>query len=243
VFPEDAACNGSGNPNDPYLYPDLDPDADGKKASRALKRSIDVAGSLCALIFAAPLLLIIAAAIKLTSRGPVLFCQQRVGQHGRWFTFLKFRSMHSSCDPAVHQEYVTSLITEDIAAEKTEDGRPRVFKLTNDPRITPLGRFLRKSSLDEWPQFFNVLKGDMSLVGPRPAIPYEVECYSAWHRQRVLAVKPGITGLWQITGRSRMPFSDMVRLDLRYARTWSPWLDLKILLQTPRAVILGDGAY
>jgi len=118
-----------------------------------------------------------------------------------------------------------------------------VYKLTKDPRITRVGGFLRKTSLDEIPQFLNVLRGEMSLVGPRPPVPYEVESYDFWHRRRVLEAKPGITGLWQVKGRSRVKFDDMVRLDLQYARTWSPWLDVKILLQTPGAMVIGEGAH
>jgi lipopolysaccharide/colanic/teichoic acid biosynthesis glycosyltransferase len=118
-----------------------------------------------------------------------------------------------------------------------------VYKIVNDPRVTPTGRFLRRSSLDELPQFFNVLKGDMSLVGPRPPLPYEFERYSSWHRRRVLEVKPGLTGLWQVYGRSRTNFDEMVRLDLQYASQWSLWLDLKILLKTPIAVAFGGGGY
>ncbi len=118
-----------------------------------------------------------------------------------------------------------------------------VYKITNDPRITPLGRFLRKTSLDELPQFINVLKGEMSLVGPRPPIPYELENYDAWHRHRLLGKKPGITGLWQVKGRSKTTFDSMVRLDLQYIREWSLWLDVKLLLQTPLAVLRGKGAY
>ena len=118
-----------------------------------------------------------------------------------------------------------------------------VFKMTIDPRVTKIGRILRRTSLDELPQFINVLKGDMSLVGPRPPIPYEVDGYQTWHRSRILEAKPGITGLWQVNGRSRVTFDEMVRLDLTYARTWSLWLDIKILLQTPGAVLRGDGAY
>ena len=118
-----------------------------------------------------------------------------------------------------------------------------VYKITNDKRVTPIGKFLRRTSLDELPQFINVLRGEMSLVGPRPAIPYELAVYKTWHRRRVLEVKPGITGLWQVTGRSRVKFDDMVRLDLRYATSWSPWLDFKILMRTPMAVIKGSGAY
>ena len=243
VFPEDSGGNGNGNPSDPILYPDLGSDMDRKRGSRILKRSMDIAGSLFALLFHAPLLLAIAAAIKLTSKGPVFFRQHRVGQYGRKFTFLKFRSMHVASDQTVHKEYMQSFIAGTNGCEQAAGSRPSVFKLTNDSRVTPVGNFLRRMSLDELPQFFNVLKGEMSLVGPRPAIPYEVECYDIWHKQRLLAVKPGITGLWQVGGRSRTKFSDMVRLDLQYASSWSPWLDIKILLQTPRAVILGEGAH
>ncbi|MGC2230023.1 MAG: sugar transferase, partial [Candidatus Acidiferrum sp.] len=123
------------------------------------------------------------------------------------------------------------------------EGKPAVFKITNDPRVTPIGRFLRKTSLDELPQFWNVLRGEMSLVGPRPPVPYEFKIYNIWHRRRVLEVKPGVTGLWQVSGRSRMSFDDMVRLDLRYTQSWSLWLDVKILMATPRAVLTGEGAY
>ena len=118
-----------------------------------------------------------------------------------------------------------------------------VFKIQKDPRVTPIGRFIRKSSLDELPQFWNVLRGEMSLVGPRPPLAYEFRAYEVWHRRRVLEIKPGITGLWQVEGRSRTRFDDMVRLDLKYARAWSIWLDLKILAQTPAAVIHGEGAH
>jgi lipopolysaccharide/colanic/teichoic acid biosynthesis glycosyltransferase len=210
--------------------------------SHLIKRCVDIAGSLTAILFAAPVFLTIAAVIKLTSKGPILFRQKRVGQYGRTFTFLKFRSMYLNNDPAIHEDYVKRLIAGSVDSNAGPGGRS-VYKLTNDPRITPVGRFLRKTSLDELPQFFNVLSGGMSLVGPRPPIPYEVECYDIWHKRRLLAVKPGITGLWQVTGRSRNTFDEMVRLDLRYAKSRSLWLDLKILLQTPRAVVLGDGAY
>jgi len=172
----------------------------------------------------------------------VLFRQKRIGEHGTPFTFLKFRSMYVNNDSSEHREYVRQLI-EGKADKKPANGNGAgVFKLTNDPRITPVGKFLRRSSLDELPQLLNVLHGEMSLVGPRPPVPYEVEAYATWHRRRLLEAKPGITGLWQVYGRSRVEFDDMVRLDLRYARECSPLLDLKILLQTPKAVIGGDGA-
>lgn len=145
--------------------------------------------------------------------------------------------MYLSCDPLPHQDYVQAFIA--------NKGAPRngVYKLTHDTRVTSLGRILRKTSLDELPQFWNVLRGEMSLVGPRPPLPYEFEKYAPWHRRRVLEAKPGMTGLWQVSGRSRTSFNEMVRLDLRYARHKSFWLDLKILLRTPQAVLSGKGAY
>jgi len=216
-----------------------------KRASLGVKRLIDIAGSLTALIFLSPVMLAIAIAIKLTSSGPVLFRQTRVGQYGKRFTFLKFRSMHVNNDRSIHENFVKSFIAGKPEAGKSNGNGTTVqvqYKLRADPRVTPIGRFLRKSSLDELPQFLNVLLGEMSLVGPRPPVPYEVARYSVWHRRRLLVVKPGITGLWQVEGRSRVKFDDMVRLDIRYARSWSLWLDLKILAQTPYAVLTGTGA-
>jgi lipopolysaccharide/colanic/teichoic acid biosynthesis glycosyltransferase len=134
------------------------------------------------------------------------------------------------------------MITRELDRDKSERNQG-VYKLTSDKRITRLGKFLRRTSLDELPQFINVLRGDMSLVGPRPPIPYELAAYQTWHRRRLLEVKPGITGLWQVTGRSTVDFDEMVRLDLRYATSWTPWLDLRILIRTPAAVIKGSGAY
>jgi lipopolysaccharide/colanic/teichoic acid biosynthesis glycosyltransferase len=151
----------------------------------------------------------------------------------------KFRTMKVNADPRIHQEYVEKFIQSNQAATS---GNGAVFKLQNDPRVTPVGNFLRRSSLDELPQFWNVLRGEMSLVGPRPPLPYEVARYKQWHRRRVLEAKPGITGLWQVTGRSRTTFDEMVRLDLRYARSHSVWTDLNILLATPKAVFSGKGA-
>ncbi len=204
---------------------------------------MDVTGSLVALLIFAPLLLVIAFAVKLTSKGPILFRQRRVGQHGEPFVFLKFRSMYVGNNASIHQEYVKKLIAGKAEKHPSNGNGAGVYKLTKDPRVTPIGAFLRKTSLDELPQFFNVLRGDMSLVGPRPPVPYEVEAYDVWHRCRLLEAKPGITGLWQVNGRSRVKFDDMVRLDLQYARTWSPWMDIKILLRTPGAVVLGEGAH
>jgi len=245
VFPEDPSFeNGDGHADDTKLdlYPDLQPENDKKKAARLVKRLVDLCGSLAALTLLSPLFLAIAAAIKLTSKGPTLFKQTRIGQYGKPFTFLKFRSMYFLNDPKVHQEYVKRLIAGKPDARQA-GGNGDGYKLHHDPRVTPLGRFLRRTSLDELPQFLNVLRGEMSLVGPRPPIPYETEVYDIWHRRRFFEVKPGITGLWQVKGRSRVTFDEMVRLDIQYMRNWSLGLDLKILLETPRAVFFGKGAH
>ncbi len=241
VFPEHSS--GGKQDHDFTMYPDLSDRHLPRRGERLLKRFIDVIGSLLALLALSPVMGMIALLIKLTSRGPVLFRQQRLGLHGTSFTFLKFRSMYENNDPKVHEEYVKRLIAGKGDLKQSNGSSDGVYKLTNDSRITPLGKFLRKTSLDELPQFFNVLKGEMSLVGPRPPLPYEFDSYRIWHKSRVLEVKPGITGLWQVKGRSKTTFDEMVRLDLSYARRWSIWLDLKILLQTPKAVCSGDGAY
>jgi len=242
VFPDDWDSQNLDRPSNPTLYPDLEKRQKSNRVGRATKRLIDVLGSLLLLTLLSPVFFIVAAAIKLTSRGPVLFQQKRIGEHGTPFTFLKFRSMYTNNDSSEHQEYVRQLIAGQAEKKSANGNGEGVFKLTNDPRITPVGRMLRRSSLDELPQLINVLRGEMSLVGPRPPVPYEVEAYATWHRRRLLEAKPGITGLWQVEGRSRVEFDDMVRLDLRYARDCSPLLDLKILLQTPKAVMGGDGA-
>ena len=242
VFPDDWDSQDQERPSNPTLYPDLEKRQESNRLGRATKRMIDVLGSLLLLAILSPVFFMIAAAIKLTSRGPVLFQQKRIGEHGTPFTFLKFRSMYMNNDSSEHKEYVRQLIAGQAEKKSANGNGTGVFKLTNDPRITPVGRMLRRSSLDELPQLINVLRGEMSLVGPRPPVPYEVEAYATWHRRRLLEAKPGITGLWQVYGRSRVEFDDMVRLDLRYARDCSPLLDLKILLQTPRAVMSGDGA-
>jgi len=243
LFPEEWNQEGLQRPSNPMLYPDLTRRDDSKRALAAVKRVMDVAGSLAALIAFAPFFLIIAALVKLTSQGPVFFRQQRIGQHGVPFTFLKFRSMRNGNDASVHKEYVRKLIAGEADQKPVEgNGNGGIYKLTNDKRITKVGAFLRRTSLDELPQFINVLRGEMSLVGPRPAIGYEVEAYDVWHRRRILEAKPGITGLWQVEGRSRVKFDDMVRLDLRYANNWSPWMDVKILLRTPVAMFFTEGA-
>ena len=238
-FPDEWDHENSGRPNNPVLYPDLISATSSQRSLLVIKRAMDIVGSAMLVILCAPLLLITALAVKLSSRGPVLFRQDRVGQYGRRFTFLKFRSMRADNDPSVHKEYVTKLIAGQAERMPSRAAGEGVYKLAQDTRITRIGRFLRKTSLDELPQLLNVLRGDMSLVGPRPPIPYELAAYQTWHRRRLLEVKPGITGLWQVTGRSRVKFDDMVRLDLRYAMSWSPWLDVKILARTPGAVIKG----
>jgi len=196
----------------------------------ALKRLIDIVVSGGLLILLAPLLLAIALLIKWDSPGPVLFRQKRVGRAGQMFTVLKFRSMRSGAE---HEQY--------HLLRQNEASGP-LFKIRHDPRVTRVGRWLRRLSLDELPQLYNVLRGEMSLVGPRPAIPAEVEQYQEWHRRR-LDVSPGMTGLWQVSGRSELTFDEMVMLDLFYADNWSLGLDFKILLRTIPTMLLGTGAY
>ena len=236
VFPEE--WDQESTHGNPALYPDYVNRNEAQKAGRIAKRLMDIAGSAAALAILSPVFLLVAALVKLSSKGPILFQQQRLGQFGKPFTFLKFRSMYANNDRKIHQEFMRRVIKGDHNAGS--DGGKSVYKMVNDPRITKIGWILRRTSLDELPQFINVLKGEMSLVGPRPPIAYECKEYDIWHRRRVLEVKPGITGLWQIKGRSRVRFDDMVRLDLQYVRTWSLWLDLQILAQTPRALFSDD---
>jgi exopolysaccharide biosynthesis polyprenyl glycosylphosphotransferase len=242
LYPEDWDPETPERPGNPTFYPDLLDRDEEQKHRRITKRVMDVIGSGIALLLLSPVFAIIALLVKLSSKGPVIYRQRRLGQFGETFELLKFRSMRVDTDASIHQEFMKSVIagTHDGNAA---DGEKPVYKMTDDPRITPIGKFLRRSSLDEFPQFFNVLKGDMSLVGPRPPLAYEYEEYKIWHRRRVLEAKPGITGLWQVKGRSRVRFDDMVRLDLEYVRTWSLWLDIQILAKTPRAVLLGDDAF
>lgn len=194
-----------------------------------IKRIIDIAGSLVGLILFSPFFLAISIAIKRDSPGPVLFKQIRLGKDGKPFQFYKFRSMYIDADDRIHKEYLRQLIKNGKAAKN--GGEEGVFKIVNDPRVTKVGKFLRRTSLDEFPQLINVLKGDMSLVGPRPALPYEFEEYSSWHKRRV-RVLPGLTGLWQVSGRSAVTFDDMVALDLYYIENMSPWFDIQIILKT-----------
>ncbi len=243
LYPDDWDHEKPGRPSNAALYPDLISRDKGKRTVLVVKRVIDILGSATMLILCAPLFAVIALVIKFSSKGPVFYRQMRVGRYGQTFTFLKFRSMYVDNDCGVHKEFVMRLIASHPASKGQSESEQSVYKLTNDKRITRVGRILRRTSLDELPQFLNVLMGDMSLVGPRPPIPYELAAYQTWHRRRLLGVKPGITGLWQVMGRSSVRFDEMVRLDLRYASTWTPLLDFKILLRTPRAVIKGTGAY
>jgi exopolysaccharide biosynthesis polyprenyl glycosylphosphotransferase len=207
--------------------------------ARILKRSFDLIFSALAILLLLPLWLIIALLIKLDSRGPVFYTQERVGMDGRLFLLYKFRTMKAGADSDLHREYQKAFIAGRAEANVGNDSKP-TYKLLADPRITRIGKLLRRTSLDEVPQLLNVLLGDMSLVGPRPPIPYEVEAYELWHRKR-LDMKPGLTGLWQVSGRNRLPFEEMVRLDLFYIENWSLLLDLKIILRTGFVMIGREG--
>ena len=242
IFPETWDKNSSGWVADSKLYPDLKRRGSRKRLPLVIKRAIDIVGSGALLLMLSPFLAAIVALIKLTSKGPVIYKQERLGQFGARFMCLKFRTMYANNDPKIHQDYVQQFIAGKDGLNKSEGSDKPVYKLVKDPRVTFIGGFLRKTSLDELPQFWNVLRGDMSLVGPRPPVPYEFEVYDIWHRRRVLEIRPGVTGLWQVSGRNRTKFDEMVRLDLRYCQTWSIWLDLKILIATPRAVFNGGGA-
>jgi lipopolysaccharide/colanic/teichoic acid biosynthesis glycosyltransferase len=202
-----------------------------------LRRGFDFVFALVAVILLSPLLLALTLAIRSSSPGPALFRQRRVGHGQREFTLFKFRSMRFDADPRGHREYVTAL----IKGQQANGGRKDLYKLAVDDRITPVGRWIRKWSLDELPQLFNVIAGDMALVGPRPAIAYEVEEYPSWYLKR-FAVKPGLTGLWQVSGRNERTYEEMVRLDIEYAERRSMWLDLSILARTPLTVIARRGA-
>ncbi len=203
------------------------------------KRALDVAGSLAFLVLFSPVFAVVWAAVRWTFDGPAIYRQVRIGRGGEAFTMLKFRTMYVNAEDGIHRDYVSWFIK---SSTRQPHAAHEVFKLTDDPRITPLGRFLRRTSLDELPQFWNVLRGEMSLVGPRPPLPFEVEQYKPWHRRRVLEAKPGVTGPWQVRGRSQTTFDEMVRIDLHYARTHSLWTDIKILAATPRAMLSGKGA-
>lgn len=209
--------------------------------ARLLKRGSDLVIAVLALTILSPVWLLIALLIKLDSAGAVFYKQERVGMDGRVFLFYKFRTMRAGADDARHREFQRKYIQGEPDSNLGDEDRP-AYKLRADERVTRLGKILRKTSLDELPQLFNVLRGDMSVVGPRPPIPYEVESYELWHRKR-LDLKPGITGLWQVSGRNRLPFDEMVRMDLYYIENWSLLLDLKIILQTLPVMWRGEDAY
>jgi exopolysaccharide biosynthesis polyprenyl glycosylphosphotransferase len=207
--------------------------------ARILKRTADLIIAALAIALLFPVWLLIALLIKLHSKGPVFYTQERVGMDGRLFLLYKFRTMKAGADPELHREYQRAFIAGRAEANVGDESKP-TYKLVADPRVTRIGKVLRRISLDEVPQLLNVLTGDMSLVGPRPPIPYEVEAYELWHRKR-LDMKPGLTGLWQVSGRNRLPFEEMVRLDLFYIENWSLLLDLKIILRTGFVMLSGQG--
>jgi len=209
------------------------------RAGEGLRRTFDVAFAVALILLLSPVLIAVALAVRIDSRGPAFFRQRRVGHREREFTLYKFRSMRVNADPRGHKEYVTALIKGED--ERPDGGRENLYKLAVDNRITPVGRWIRRWSLDELPQLFNVVKGDMTLVGPRPAIPYEVAEYPQWYRQR-FSVKPGLTGYWQVSGRSERTYEEMVRLDIEYAKRRTLGLDLSILLKTPWVVLSRKGA-
>ncbi len=202
---------------------------------RQLKRALDLLAATVILLLILPTFLLIGLLVYLSSPGPILFRQRRVGLNGTSFTLLKFRTMYHGASSAVHENYYRALI------QGTAEATGNTFKLRNDSRITPVGRVLRRLSLDELPQLLNVLRGEMSLVGPRPPLPYEVAEYGPRELGR-LAVPPGLTGLWQVSGRAILNFHQMIELDLAYVERWSLWLDLEILLRTPLVVLTGRGA-
>lgn len=243
TYPQASLVAGDDPKQTPLLLsPQIEPEAPRfTRGSLLLKRALDVFGAVVGIVMLSPVMLAVAIAVKATSKGPIIFKQIRLGKGGKPFVFLKFRSMKADADQSVHRAHVEGLIKA-RQPEGAGEHKAAWFKMNADPRITPFGRFIRKTSLDELPQLFNVLRGDMSLVGPRPPIPYETESYSAWHLRRILEVKPGVTGLWQAEARGASSFDDMVRLDLQYSRNWSLGLDLKILLKTVKVVFQGRGA-
>ncbi len=245
MFPEGNEKNGTDDSKaDKNLYPDLSKQKSSQKISSFLKRTMDIFGSIAGIVIFSPLFIMMPILIKLSSKGPVLFKQERLGQFGKRFTFLKFRTMYIDNDQNIHKEYVKKLISGKSENDLDyKESLEKTYKIKDDPRVTHIGRLLRKTSMDELPQFFNVLCGEMSLIGPRPPILYEFKDYDIWHRRRVFEVKPGITGIWQVEGRSSTTFDEMVRLDLQYVRERSLLMDIKILLKTPWAVVKGKGAY
>ena len=209
---------------------------------QALKRVVDILVSTVLLVTGFPFLLAIFLIIKLTSKGPGFFKQKRVGKDGKLFIFLKLRTMKIDSDDSMHKEFCKKFIQDKDSEFSIEEKSDKVYKIVDDPRITGVGKFLRKSGLDELPQFINILKGEMTLVGPRPPLEYEYKYYDSWHKLR-LKVKPGLTGLWQVSGRSSVSFHEMVMLDLYYIEHWSLMMDLKIILKTIPVMFTGLGGY
>jgi lipopolysaccharide/colanic/teichoic acid biosynthesis glycosyltransferase len=207
---------------------------------RFWKNVIDRVLALSAIVILSPLLGIIALAIKLDSRGSILFPREQVGEKGKKFTALKFRTMHTDNDDAEYKQYLVRYVLENAPYKINPDGQA-IYKVVDDPRVTRFGSLLRKSNLDELPQLINILKGEMSFVGPRPDVPFAVSMYQAWHLKRLNA-KPGITGLWQVCSRKELPFEGMVRLDISYIKRQSLLLDIKIMLLTVGTILRGDGS-
>ena len=204
------------------------------------KRALDVLLSGLAMLVLSPALAVIALLVRRSSPGPIFFVQERIGKNGIPFKFYKFRTMVHNSDDAIHRQFAAMFINGGSDTEKKDSGK--VFKMTNDPRVTAIGRWLRKTSLDELPQLWNILKGEMTIVGPRPPIAYELDHYLPWHHER-LRVTPGLTGLWQVSGRSNVPFEEMVRLDIHYINSWTILEDVRIILKTIPVVLRGSGGY
>ncbi len=207
---------------------------------RVVKRTFDVVFSTFVLVFGFPFYTLIALLIKLTSSGPILFVQERVGKDGKAFRLYKFRTMSNHNNDDAHRVFTENFIKGEMSGENGTE--KKLFKIDKDPRITSIGKFLRRTGLDELPQFINVFKGEMTVVGPRPPVIYEYYHYQEWHKKR-LVVKPGLTGLWQVSGRSAVPFDEMVMLDLYYIENWSLLLDSKIILRTVPVMLSGTGGY
>ena len=204
-----------------------------------LKWLLDFVLTCLILVGLSPFLVLIMLAIKIGSPGPVFCKQMRLGEKGKPFTFYKFRSMYVNTDDGQHRSYVKNLIKIGNPYEIDENGKP-LFKISDDGRVTRVGRLIRKYSVDEFPQLLNVLRGEMSLVGPRPPLPHEYKDYRDWHKKRLDGI-PGITGLWQVSGKNRIPFEEMVKLDIHYLKNWSLWLDIKIILRTIPMMLKGEG--
>jgi lipopolysaccharide/colanic/teichoic acid biosynthesis glycosyltransferase len=244
VFPRDFVVLSKAKSGDMNQHPNLVSPLPAKKTAFAIKRAIDIIGSFSAIVLFAPVFLLVAVLIKMNSSGGVFFKEERVGLYGKKFMFLKFRSTYNNNGSTLHKESVRNLVQEGKAVDRIKSvGAQYVndFKTQDDSRVTSIGRFLRKTYIDELPQFFNVLKGEMSLVGPTPSISKGCEDYDMWHKSRALDMKPGITGLWQVDGHSLTFYSDMVHMDIKYIREWSLLLDIKILYKTVFAALTYKG--